>query len=302
MPSGPGPGARTRRSNSGFLVPLFFLAPAMVCLAIFQFLPVLTAVRNSFFNINMLAPDRASFAGLGNFTTMLSDGEFARSLQNTLAYTVAKLAIQIPLSLGLALLVDRGLRGTRLVRSAIFAPTVTAVAIAAVIWNLMLQPDQGLINSALRTIGLPGQPFLTSATQSLPSLVAMGIWQETGLTTIIFLSGLQGIPRELQDAARIDGASSWQGLRFVTIPLLARTVLFAVILTTVLAFKVFAEIQIMTQGGPQDSTLMAVYYLYREAFIFLRLGYASALAIAVMAILAVIAALQARVLRARFEY
>jgi ABC-type sugar transport system permease subunit len=290
-----------RHLRDGVTIALF-LAPAFVGLGLFHFLPIFIALRGSLFDLNLLVPDRETFIGAEHYRTMLSDEEFRRSLLNTGVYTGAKLVIQLPLSFGLALLIETRLRGTTLLRSAIFAPTVTAVAIAAVIWGLMYQPQAGLINSILGAVGIGPQSFLTSKDQALPSIIALGIWQDTGLTVLILLGGLQGIPRDFYEAAELDGASGWQAVRHLTLPLLRRTILFTVVLTTIFAFKVFAEVKIMTEGGPENSTLMTVYYIYKKAFVFLDLGYAFALAVVLMAILIAIALLQGRILRTRFEY
>jgi ABC-type sugar transport system permease subunit len=279
-----------------------FLTPALIGIGLFHFLPIIIALRGSLFELNLLVPERETFVGLDNFRAIASDEEFRQSLLNTLVYTVSKLGVQLPLSFGLALFIEARLRGTTLLRSAIFAPTVTAVAIAAVIWGLMYQPHAGLINSVLGAVGIEPQSFLTSKDQALPSIIALGIWQDTGLTVLILLGGLQGIPREFYEAAVLDGASGSQAVRYLTLPLLRRTILFAVVLTTLLAFKVFAEVKIMTEGGPENSTLMTVYYIYKKAFVFLDLGYAFALAVVLMAILVVIALLQGRLLRSRLEY
>ncbi|HEV8534583.1 MAG TPA: sugar ABC transporter permease [Candidatus Limnocylindria bacterium] len=278
------------------------MTPALIGIGLFHFLPIIIALRGSLFELNLLVPERETFVGLDNFRAIASDEEFRQSLLNTLVYTVSKLGVQLPLSFGLALFIEARLRGTTLLRSAIFAPTVTAVAIAAVIWGLMYQPHAGLINSVLGAVGIEPQSFLTSKDQALPSIIALGIWQDTGLTVLILLGGLQGIPREFYEAAVLDGASGSQAVRYLTLPLLRRTILFAVVLTTLLAFKVFAEVKIMTEGGPENSTLMTVYYIYKKAFVFLDLGYAFALAVVLMAILVVIALLQGRLLRSRLEY
>ena len=294
--------SRAKRGLRDWPTIAVFLTPALLGLGLFHFLPILTALRGSLFNLNLLVPDRETFVGLDNFRAIVSDEDFRQSLANTFVYTVTKLVIQLPISFGLALLIETRLRGTTFLRSAIFAPSVTAVAIAAVIWGLMYQPHAGLINSVLAAAGIEPQSFLTSKQQALPSIIALGIWQDTGLTVLILWGGLQGIPRDFYEAAKLDGASGSQAVRYLTLPLLRRTILFAVVLTTLLAFKVFAEVKILTEGGPENSTLMTVYYIYKKAFVFLDLGYAFALAVVLMAILVVIALLQGRLLQSRLEY
>ncbi len=281
---------------------LLFMLPTVVGLGLFQYFPLLTAVRNSLYDLNLLDPSHAIFVGIDNYLRMWEDERFHISLLNTLFYTTIKLIVQLPLALALALLVQRQIRGIGFVRSAIFAPTVTAVSIAAVIWNLMYDPQNGFFNAILQTLGLPPQPFLTSASQALPSIIAMSVWLDAGFTMLIFLSGLQGIPYDYYEAARIDGASNWNLFRYITLPLLSRTTLFAVVTTTIFAFKIFTPVYIMTKGGPLDSTLVAVYYIFEQGFVFLDMGYASTLAVVLILILLIVAGLQGLLLRSQFEY
>jgi ABC-type sugar transport system permease subunit len=213
-----------------------------------------------------------------------------------------KLILQLPLALFLATLVKQPRKGIGIVRSAIFAPVVTAGTIVAVVWNLMYDPGNGLFNAVLQGFGVPPQPFLTSAGQALPSILIMTIWQDVGLTMLIFLAGLQGIPVEFYDAAAIDGASPLDMLLHITLPLLKRTIFFAAVMTTVFSFQVFAPIYVMTKGGPIDSTMMVVYVMYNQAFSLLRMGYASAMAVLVMVILVAVSLVQGRFLRSEFEY
>jgi len=293
---------RLRRNLESVVVVTTFLGPAIAGLALFQYWPLVTALRNSFYNLNLLIPDQAAYIGVANYAHMIRDQRFYVSLYNTFFYTTAKLVIQLPIALALAMVVQREARGIAIVRSAIFAPTVTAVSIVAVIWNLMYDPQHGFFNTILQAVGIAAQPFLTSGSQAMPAIIAMSIWQDAGFTMLIFLSGLTGIPEEFYETARLDGASAVALFRYITLPLLQRTTLFAVVTTTIFAFKVFTPIYIMTQGGPFDKTLVGVYYIYQQGFTYLDMGYASTLAVVMIALLLVISAVQAFLFRTQFQY
>ncbi len=281
---------------------ILFLAPTFIGLFLFQYLPLITAVRNSFYHYNLLEPDARTFAGFANYRRLIKEARFRSSLGHTVVFGVAKVVIQTPLALALALLVQRTTRRATIVRSAIFAPVVTSVTIIAVIWNLMYDPEHGLFNTLLIAFHLGKQPFLTSAGQALPAIIAMSIWQDAGFTMLLFLAGLQGIAETFYEAAAIDGANHWEQFRYITVPLLMRTILFAVVTTTVFSFQVFTPVYVMTKGGPLDATRVAVYYIYETAFVFLDMGYASALALVLTALLLIVAVGQSRLLRSRFEY
>lgn len=292
---------RRRKINFALTVGLF-LAPTLIGLAIFQYLPIISAVRYSLFDMNLLNPDMRTFIGLDNYLTLIKDAKFWASLMRTLFFAAAKIGIQLPLALMLAILVQRQIKGIGIVRSAIFAPLVTSVTVVAVIWNLMYHPDNGIFNALLQTVGLPRQPFLASPDQALPAIIAMSIWQDVGFSMLILLSGLQGIPEIYYEAAAIDGAGRWATLRNITLPLLTRTIFFAVIMTTISSFQVFTSVYVMTKGGPMDATRVAVYYIYEQGFSFLSMGYASALAVVLLIIIAIIAFIQARLMKSDFEY
>lgn len=293
--------ARKNRNRYRLTI-ILFLLPTIVGIVLFQFGPLAMALRNSLFNMNLLKPDAATFVGLDNYVRMLNDAHIFTAFRNTLAYTAGKVFLQVPFALLLAILVHQQLKGIGIVRSAIFAPVVTSVTVVAVVWNLMYHPENGLINSFLQTIGLPRQPLLTSTSQALPAILVMSIWQDTGFTMLILLAGLQGIPDLYYEAAAIDGANRLQQFWHITLPLLRRTLLYAVVITTIFSFTVFTPVYVMTKGGPQESTRLAVYYIWEQGFKFLDMGYASAMAVLLMLLMLVITVVQGRILRTEFEY
>jgi ABC-type sugar transport system permease subunit len=294
------PKAKTKLDKISVII--LFLLPTIVGLVIFQFTPLISAVETSFYNTSLMKPDNRSFIGLQNYARLISDERFIGSIKTTFLFTVGILLFQLPLGLLLAIVVQRDRIGVGLLRGAIFAPVVTSVAVSAVIWNLMYNPNNGLINAFLGSIGLQPQPFLTSASQALLSIIVMTIWQEVGLSMTIFLAGIQGIPTEFYEAARIDGANSLQLFRHVTLPLLRRTITYSIISSTIFSFTVFASVYVMTKGGPLNSTRVVIFQIYEQAFRLNEIGYASAQAVVLMMIMAVIAFIQAKILRTDFEY
>jgi ABC-type sugar transport system permease subunit len=283
-------------------VVVLFLLPMFIGLAIFAWLPLAVAVRNSMLRFSPLNPDAATFVGLGNYADLLTTPRFQRAMINTLLYIAGKLVLQIPLALALAMLLNRSLPGTRIVRGAVFAALVASEAVVALLWNILYTPDNGLINSFLRALSLPTQPFLTDVTQALPAILVMIVWKDIGFTTLILLAGLQTIPPEFSDAAAIDGANAWQRMWHITLPLLRRMLLLAVFMATIAGSRIFIPIALMTDGGPQDATVNAVYYMYEQAFKFQRMGPASATAILVILLLVAITLAQTRLLRTTHEY
>jgi ABC-type sugar transport system permease subunit len=293
---------RFRAKAQNYLSIFIFLLPSLVILIVFAFFPIIKAINNSFYDFSLLNPARRLFLGIGNYSRMILDVSFWEAVLRTLLYSAAKAILQLPLALGLALFVNRKMRGISIVRSSIIAPVACSVTVIAVIWNLMYHPDVGLFNAILTAFGFAKQPFLISVSQALPSIIIMSVWQDVGYTMVILLAGLQGIPNEYYEAAAIDGANDWSIFLHITAPLLKRFIVFAVITITVSSFQVFTPVYVMTKGGPQDSTLVAVYYIYKTAFTFQEMGYASTLTVVLTLVLIVIALLESRLLRSEVEY
>ena len=279
-----------------------FLLPTLIGLFVFQYIPLVVAVRNSFFRLSLLNPSKAIFIGFSNYINIIDDTVFWQSLTNTLLYAGGKILIQIPLALFLAIILNRQIKGMAIVRSALFAPLVTSGAVVAVIWNLMYHPDNGILNALLMAFGLAKQPFLVSTDQALFSILIMGIWQDVGFSMLLILAGLQNIPEVYYEAASIDGAGFFDNFRYITIPLLRRTLLFTIVVATIFSFRVFTPIYVMTRGGPSDATLLSVYYIFKQGFQLMNMGYASAMAVMLILLLIVITFIQSRILRTEFEY
>jgi ABC-type sugar transport system permease subunit len=281
-----------------YLIAAGFLLPFAVGLVLFQYWPIVSMVRNSFHQYSFLSTAAPKNVGFANYEALVQDPQFHKAITITLLFAVGVVVLVVPIGLALALFLNQGFRGTRFLRLVTFMPVVTSVVVVATLWRLLLDPANGLLNTALTSVGIGGQPFLTSAHQALPSIIAITAWQQVGFSMILFLAGLQGIPAEIQEAAELDGATSFQRLRYVTLPALKRTMIFVVVVMTIFSFQAFAPDFVLTQGGPENSTLLLVYYLYRTAFGFFQPGYASAMAVVLFLMIVAIGASQALVQRA----
>ncbi|MBT9385077.1 sugar ABC transporter permease [Pseudooceanicola sp. CBS1P-1] len=293
---------RRRRRRRDTATALAFLAPFLLLLLIFQYLPLAMMAKNSVLDYSLLNPHAAKFVGLRNFTDMLDYEDMRESLAATFLFALGVVVIVIPLGFALALFLNSKLRARGLVRTIIMLPVVTSAVVVATMWNFLLDPSNGLLNGVITALGLPRQPFLTSPDQALLMVSIMTAWQQVGFAAILFLGGLQGVPNELAEAARIDGATKRQVLWNITIPLLSRTTLFVVVIMTVFSLQAFAPAFLMTDGGPRDSTNLIVYHIYKTAFVMQNAGYASALSLVLLVIVLGISLLQMWILRARWNY
>jgi multiple sugar transport system permease protein len=287
------PANRARRQE--WLIGYLFLLPDALGLLLFLGLPALFAIYTSFFSWNGV--QQRVFVGLGNYTALLGDPLFGGSLKVTVLYMVMFVPSLFIVSLGLALLLVQKIRLRLLFRTAFFLPIVTSGVIVGLIWNFMYDPQVGVLNYILETLHLPDQSWVGDAHSALPSLVLTSVWWNAGYYMIIFMAGLQDIPRDYYEAAHIDGANRWQSFWGITWPLLKPTRFFVVVVSILSSFQVFDLVYIMTQGGPDYATNTTVYYIYDQAFHFDKLGYASAMATALFIILIVITLIQIRVQR-----
>ncbi len=282
-------------------IALFFLAPALIAIGVFFFVPVLAALVLSFtdFDIYALARfDYARFIGLRNYERIFADPLFWTALRNTLYFLLVGGPLSIVVSLAAALLLNSKLvRFKTVFRTAFFAPVVTTLVAVAVVWRFVYHPRFGLLNYALSFVGLPSIDWLGDPAWAMPALILMAVWKNFGYNMIIFIAGLQNIPEELYEAASIDGASTWQQFTSITIPMLAPTTLFITIITMIGYFQLFAEPYVMTQGGPLNSTLSIVLYMYQMGFRWWNMGYSAALAFVLFAIILAASLIQTRLQR-----
>lgn len=280
--------AKTKESVMGYL----FLSPAMIILGLFLFLPTLLSIYYAFTNYYLLTPDATTFIGLDNFKKLFSDPLFMQSLKNIGQFVIFIIPIQLGLALGLALLVNNKRKSTIFFKVAFFAPVVMSLVVVSVLWLVLLNPSSGLINSVLNAIGIESQPFLTSPKQAMFVIIVVSAWQGAGYQMLIFLAGLQNIPSSLYEAASIDGAGKWRQFISITLPMLKPTSILILTTTLIDAFKLVIQPMVMTQGGPLNSTLTPVYYIYRTGFTDRMVGYASSITVIFGAIIIIFTLIQ----------
>jgi multiple sugar transport system permease protein len=279
----------------------WFVAPALLVIGVFFFLPVLAALAMSFtdFDIYALADlGNLRLVGLRNYARLLETPLFWQAFGNTLYFVVIGVPLSITASLGTALLLHSRLvkyRGA--FRTALFAPVVTTLVAVAVIWRYLFNTHYGLLNYALGRIGIPPIDWLGDPDWAMPAIIVFAVWKNFGYNMVILLAGLQSIPEQLYEAARIDGASMWRQFVHVTLPTLGPILTMVNILTIAGYFQLFAEPYVMTQGGPLQSTVSVLYFMYEEGFKWWNLGSASAVAFLLFLFIFALTALQLRLTR-----
>ncbi len=282
-----------------WMSPALFLAPALSLIAVFFFIPVVASFLMSFtdFDIYSLADSsNARFVGLENYKNLLSDPLFWKAMRNTLYFVFIGVPLSLMFSLATALLLNSKLiRFMSLFRLAYFLPVVTTLVAVAVVWRYIYHPSFGLVNYLLSLIGVGTVDWLGNPKWAMPALIIMAVWKNFGYNMIIFIAGLQNIPPELYESARIDGAGKWQELLHITLPMLMPTTVFVSIITIIGYFQLFAEPYVMTQGGPMNATLSIVLLMYQEGFRWWRMGYSAALAFVLFLILFIATLVQLRV-------
>jgi multiple sugar transport system permease protein len=277
-------------------VPYLLLLPALVLLLVFYALPALAGLGEAFYTHNLSRTKRA-FVGLGNFYHIFSDPTFWRSLRVTMVFSLVVNPLQTALALALALLANQRVRGIGFYRSIYLLPVVVSLNVTSTVWGLLLNRDTGLINGILVNLGLPRQPLLLSAEQSLWTLIGIISWVGVPYWMMFLLAGLQGIPESLFDAAAIDGANAWQIFTHVTLPLLRRVLAFVLVSDTVVNLFLFAPVWILTRGGPQLSTNLLMYDAYRRGVVWGDLGTMASMVVVLLFITSGIVAVEFFVLR-----
>jgi len=258
------------------LMAYLLISPWIIGFLIFTLGALIFSLIISFYNTDLMSPSK--FIGLDNYKEMLFDDElFWQALKVTTLYTVGVVPVQVGLGLVVALLLNQKVRGLGIWRTVFYVPSVVSGVAVAMIWIWFFHPDFGLFNAILANFGIKGPSWLYSETWALPSLIITSIWN-IGPGMLIFLAGLQSIPKEMYEAAQLDGATSWRQFTHITIPMLSPQILFNSIIGIIGSYQVFTASFVMTDGGPNNATLTMVLYLYRRGFLLARFGYASALA------------------------
>ncbi|GAB4434104.1 MAG: sugar ABC transporter permease [Chloroflexi bacterium OHK40] len=261
----------TRDALHGYV----FMAPAILGLLLFTLGPVLASLWLSFTEYNILTPPQ--WIGLENYARMFRERLFWQALKVSTIYSVVSVPLGLVLSLGLAVLLNHGMRGILFFRSVYYMPTVISGVGVAMLWRWLFNAEFGVINVLLSKVGIQGPAWLLDENWALPALIITSVWGLGG-TTLIFLAGLQGIPQELYEAAEIDGAGRWSQFRNITLPLISNVTFFNLVLGIIGALQVFTDAFVITRGGPNHATLFLSVYLYQHAFQYLNMGYAAAIA------------------------
>lgn len=263
--------ATFKRNLEGWL----FASPWILGFILFTVGPMLVSLVLAFTDWDLLSPP--TWVGLRNIQELMRDDLLIQALKVTTIYAITSVPLQIVVGLGLAMLLNTEIRGLRLYRTAIYLPSVLSGVAVALLWRWLFQPEFGMFNLLLSYIGVEGPRWLGDEAWALPSLVFMSLWSVGG-GTIIYLAGLQGIPTDLYEAAQVDGATGWARFRYITLPMMTPVLFFQLVVGIIAALQVFTQPAVMTNGGPNNSTLTILLYLYRNAFMFFRMGYASAVA------------------------
>jgi len=268
-----------------------FLLPSFIFLVLFTFYPILKTLFLSFFQSN-LATTEPVFVGFDNFKMLMEDQVFRTTLINNFWFALGTVPISVLLGLLFALLVNRAIKGAGLARTFFFYPVVIPMVAAAFIWLFFYTPDYGMVNQLLKLFGFGDLNLLGNSSTVLVSIMVMVIWKEAGFFMIFYLAALQNIPKDILEAAYIDGASKWYQFRKIVFPLLMPTTIFSLMIATTNAFKTVDQIVVMTQGGPNNASNLLLYYIYETTFQFMNYGKAATATVVVLVIMVIIAALQ----------
>lgn len=277
------------------LTGLAFITPAVILLFVFLLIPFMLTIGNSFTNYNILKPGATEFVGLKNFVRLTKDTVFIKSIINTFVFVLLVVPLQVCLALALALLINRKLKGISIYRLAFFAPTVLSLVVVSILWSYIYNPNNGLLNSLLGSMGLGPFKFLNDPKTAMLCIVVLSAWQGCGFQMMIFLSGLQDIPLYLYEAAEVDGATKMQQFLNITLPGLNNIAVFVSLNIVVSAFQLIIQPMMMTAGGPQNATMTIVYEIYQTGFRYNQMGYGSAMAFVFTVMVLIITLIQNKI-------
>ncbi|GAK13731.1 carbohydrate ABC transporter permease [Geomicrobium sp. JCM 19039] len=283
------------------LRPYTMIAPALLVFLLFFIYPIGYMVYLSFHDWNFISPDK-NFVGMNNYRALYDHPEFLQSVENTVIFTLLSVVITTVIALLLALWINKPTKLYGFVQGAIFSPHIISLVSIAMLWMWLMDPQYGLLNWLLELFGLPQSEWLASPDTALYSLVIVAIWKSVGFNTLILIAGLQSIPSYLYEAAELDQSSTFTSFLKITLPLISPTLFFLVIINVISSFQVFETIDIMTQGGPLNSTSTLVYFIYEYGFRFFQLGYASAAGVVLLIVLSIFTVLYFLLVSRRVHY
>lgn len=279
--------------------PYLFLLPAIALLLMWRYVPIVSGLRESFYSNALSLTGAKEYVGFDNFARLFDDPVFWQSLRVTMFFNLIVSPLQTALALALAVLANQKLRGIGGFRTIFLLPVAISINITSIAWGQALDTNYGLVNGMLEAVGLERQPFLRSVDQALPTMIGIVSWIGVPFWMLFLLAGLQGIPHEVLEAARIDGANRLQAFWQVTVPLLRRTITFVLVSDTVINFTLFAPPYLLTRGGPQESTNLMMYEAWQRGFVYGDLGASSAMVLVLLLITVIVVAVEFAVLRPR---
>ena len=287
--------AFTSRRRKETLTALVLVLPALIGFLVFFATPTLRAIEISFTDWNLLSKPKA--VGWANYAKMMSDGHFWHGMKLSAYYVLLNSPLQTVLGLVLAVAMDR-LTRSLFVKSVVLLPYLLSNVLVALMWLWLLNPLMGFVDHVIQQMGFARQPFFAGPDQALLTVAAVNIWRHMGLVAMLFLAGLQNIPRYLYEAAALEGASEWQIFRKITLPLLRPVMVFVLVTSVTGSFQIFDTVAVATNGGPLDSTRVIVHYIVQNAFTFFRMGYASAISVVLGLVMVAYTIVQMRIMRA----
>lgn len=268
-----------------------FLTPSFILMGVFTLFAAGFAFYLSFHQWDVLNPSKP-YVGLSNYRELKNDAYFRQAVKNTAYFTLGTVPLSVVLGLFIALLLNRQIRGRALFRTLFYLPVVTPLIVSGLIWKWVLDGDFGLLNYYIGKIGISPQLWLSNPSLAMPSVIMVSVWATVGFTMLVYLAGLQAIPQEYYEAAAVDGAGGWKQFRHITLPLLAPSTFFVTVYLIISSFQVFDQIFVMTNGGPLRATTTVVYYIWQAGFQQFTMGYASAMAYGLFAIIFVFTIIQ----------
>lgn len=280
--------------------PYAMVLPAMTGIALFVLFPVVYLIYLSFYKYNLMNKSKSKFVGLDNFKQIFTREDFYSALANTVVYTVGVVVLTLALSLAIAVWLSRRTRFNGIVRAGIFTPHIISIVSVALVWMWLMEPNYGVLNFLLKSVGLPPSQWLQSSRTAMISIILVSVWQNIGYYTLIIVAALQSVPPSLYEAAALDNASRAKVFWKITLPIISPQLFFILIIMTIGSFKVFDTVKIMTGGGPNNATTTLVYYIYE--FRTNSIGYASATGVVLMAIIALLTFVYFQLLSKRVHY
>lgn len=284
----------SKKARKDFFTGMGFILPSLLGFLIFTFIPVVISLCLSFTSWNFMEGiEGIKFNGLANYIRLFSDEWFLNSYKNNIIFTAVTVPVLIALGLVMATIINKYIYGGGVVRTMIFIPYIASVVAVCTVWMVLLQPSYGPVNEFFRSIGIANPPgWLADFKWSLPSIMIIYVWQQVGYYSIVFLAGLKGLPEDVYEAAKVDGASSIRQFFSLTVPLISPTTFFLTIMGIIGSFKVFDQISVLTQDGPGSSSSVMAYYVYRTAFDYFEMGYANTLAWALFVLVFIVTLVQ----------